>query len=100
MTTTQTLKPCLPARHIVRTAAAKSPYRRVAVLAVDPFRDSPPAMISARARGVVRITHRWERQFVGKTSRCAYRQALSAALEIAQELDGECDGRGEDRCAQ
>lgn len=77
--------------YIVQTAAAAMPsscwgtYRRVAVLEVEDGVDRA-AMISARARGVIRVVATWERCNVGRTSRCAYERALSEAREMAAEL--------------
>ncbi len=78
---------------IVRTAAAHMPnscwgvYRRVAVLEV--IKGTVPAMISSRARGVVRVVATWERRNVGSTDRCAYERAVSAARAMAAELTAE-----------
>jgi len=77
--------------YIVKTAAAKmpakvkAPYRRVAVLEVTP--GAAPKMISARARGVVRVVQTWERQHVGLTDRCAYQRALAEAHALAARLN-------------
>ena len=76
---------------IVQTATAnmpsrcKYPYKRVAVIETD-GRDKV-AMISPRARGVVRIVRTWERLSVGLTSRCAYRRALADAHEMVRKLE-------------
>ena len=81
-------------RYIVRHACAKMPsscrgtYRRVAVLEVeDDCDDSKPLMISARARGVVRVVETWEGLNVGKTHRCAFSRALAEANELARRLN-------------
>lgn len=77
--------------YVVKTAAAQMPgscwgvYRRVAVLEVE--RGTVPAMISERARGVVRVVETWEKLNVGKTERCAYRVALREAEELAARLN-------------
>ena len=84
-----------PTRFIVKTSAANMPascwgrYRRVAVIEVaDGVSDV--AMISERARGVVRIVETWERCNVGKQQiRCAYSRALAEAREIAANLNAE-----------
>lgn len=79
--------------YIVKTAAAKMPgscwgqYRRVAVLEV--MAGAEPAMISKRARGVVRVVQTWERLNVGTTERCAYERALAEARELVERLEGE-----------
>jgi len=72
-------------------------YRRVAVVNVRYdlawHGATHPAMISERARGVVKA-HGADRSVidlgthsVGKTERCAYRGALTRAEEIAQRLN-------------
>ena len=79
---------------IVLTASASVPssyrgqYRRVAVLEVEDGMESPPKMISERARGVIEIVETWERLHVGKTERGAYQQALVDAHALARELNG------------
>ena len=82
---------------VLMTASANMPkscwgiYRRVAVLEIDPSKlrdgDTLPRMISERARGVVRVVKTWEACNVGKTSRCAYRQALADASELIADLE-------------
>lgn len=78
-------------RYVVMTAAAKMPnscwgiYRRVAVAEIVP--GSAPKMISARARGVIRLVATWEKLNVGKTDRCAYGRALSEARALAEQLN-------------
>ena len=95
---------------IVMTASARMPsscwghYRRVAViemdddwLAVQRMRDviegrrprRGPAMISERARGVVRIVATWERRHVGSTERCAYIRAIGEAQSLIDRLTAE-----------
>ena len=77
--------------YIVQTAAAKMPnscwgqYRRVAVMEI--ITGTQPAMISKRARGVVRVVATWEKCNVGRTERCAYERALSEAYELAHQLN-------------
>lgn len=77
---------------IVKTAAAAMPnscwgtYRRVAVLEVEAG-VTDVAMISQRARGVVRVVATWEKCNVGHTSRCAYRLALAEAQQMAADLN-------------
>ena len=80
-------------RFIVMTAAAKvsgaakrGTYKRIAV--VEAEGDTIPAMISERAKGLVRIVQTWERLSVGKTDRCAYAVALVEAGELAALLNG------------
>jgi hypothetical protein len=83
---------------VVITAAACMPnscwgtYRRVAVLEV--VRGVTPKMISARARGVVRVICTWERRNVGKTDRCAYSRAVAEAVEMVDELNERTGARG------
>jgi hypothetical protein len=77
---------------IVKEATAKMPsscwgkYKRVAVLEVENgvFNVS---MISDKAKGVVQVVATWERLHVGTTPRCAYRQALQEAEEMARSLN-------------
>jgi hypothetical protein len=84
-------------RYIVMTASAHVPaswkwygtYRRVAVVETDLPAPSVPAMISERARGVVRIVDTWERLNVGKTERDAYSKALFEAGKLAAKLTAE-----------
>lgn len=77
---------------VVKTSAAKMPssckgvYRRVAVMEVE--KGTTPKMISERAKGVVRIVEIWEDLNVGRTERCAYRQALAEAEAMAARLNG------------
>ena len=76
---------------IVMTSSAKMPgsvrhpYRNVAVVLVEG--DNRPAMISAKARGVVRIVHHFGPQCVGKTAKCAYQRTLVKAQRMADELN-------------
>lgn len=78
---------------IVKTAADRVPggwgtYRRVAVLEVEPgVTADDVAMISPRAKGVIRVVETWNRLNVGKTDRCAYRRALAAAHALAEDLN-------------
>lgn len=80
--------------YIVQTAAAAMPsscwgvYRRVAVLEVHDGVQHV-AMISPRARGVVRVVHTQEKLNVGKTARCAYEKALAWATAYAAELNAD-----------
>jgi len=77
---------------IVQHAAAQMPqscwgiYRRVAVLEVEDGVERV-AMISERARGVVRVVTTWERCNVGTSSRCAFARALTEAEELANALN-------------
>ena len=80
---------------IVMTSSAKMPancwgiYRRVALVKLSQeytARDFEPAMISARARGVLRVIDLGN-HFVGKTERCAYERALALADARAVELN-------------
>jgi hypothetical protein len=77
--------------YIVMTACAKMPsncwgrYGRVAVIEVE--RGARPAMISQRARGVVKIIRTWERCFDGLTDRCAFARATAEAKALAAELN-------------
>jgi hypothetical protein len=78
---------------IVMTACAKvrgkarrfGRYRHVAVCEVEA--GQCPAMISERARGMVRIITDSGPVSEGKTDRCAYACALREAQEMARELN-------------
>ena len=78
--------------YIIQTASAKMPnscwgeYRRVAVIEVEDGVTSV-AMISKRAKGVIRVVETWEGLNVGTTKRCAYERALSAARILVRELN-------------
>ena len=82
-------------RFVVMTASAHVPsswkwygtYRRVAVVETDLEPPFMPAMISDRAKGVVRVVQTWERLNVGKTERDAYSKALAEAGEFATFLN-------------
>jgi hypothetical protein len=73
--------------YIVMTASAQRPssskghYRKVALCEVKEV-DYPPAMISERARGMVRIVQVWDRLHVGKTDKCEYQRALREAEKM------------------
>lgn len=83
-------------RYIVMTASAKVPSswkwkserRRVAVVETDLPAPLMPAMISDRARGVVRIVETWERCHVGKTERSEFSRAYAEAEKLAEKLNG------------
>lgn len=84
-------------KFVVQTASAKMPssckgrYSRVAVLELaDGYERA--AMISERAKGVVRICATWEKRSMGKTERCAYRVALREANALAAELTWQHSG--------
>ncbi len=78
--------------YIVQTAAAKMPntcwgvYRRIAILEVKAG-VKKVAMISTRARGLVRIVRTWEKLNVGTTNRCAFERALSEARALCDRLN-------------
>jgi len=94
--------PTKETKFIIKTSAACMPgscwgqYRRVAVLEVEAGVESV-AMISERARGVVRVVETWERRNVGpiakrgERGRCAYSRALMEAEELAEQLN---NGKG------
>lgn len=79
-------------KYIVQTAAAKMPvkcwgkYCRVAVIEVEEGVEAV-SMISARAKGVVRIVRVWEKCHVGTTARCEYQRVLATANKLASELN-------------
>lgn len=82
------------AQYIVQSAAAKMPskckgrYARVAVLEVADGVERV-AMISERARGVLRIVRTWEKRNVGKTERGAYQRAVADAEALALKLNAK-----------
>lgn len=78
---------------LVLSSAARMPgrfssrYRRVGV--VEALAGAPrPKMLSARARGVVRVVQTWERLHVGRTPRAAYQAALADAHRLATRANG------------
>lgn len=80
---------------VVMTSSAQMPnscwgkYRRVAlVLLTQEYtaRNMRPAMISSRARGVVRLEDMGHHS-VGKTDRCAYARTLKEATRRAHDLN-------------
>ena len=86
--------------YIVMSASAKMPstcwgrYRRVAVAQLTQQYTAMnwrPAMISARARGVLRIARDFGPQHTGTSPRCAYNQALAQAGELAHRLNNARD---------
>lgn len=82
-------------KFVVMQAAACMPnscwgrYRKVAVVEITDGFKGRPAMISARAKGVARVVALWDKQSVGKTARCAFRQALAAAEALCARLNAE-----------
>ena len=64
-------------------------YKRVAVVEIEDGFKGRPKMISRRARGVARVVALWDKQSVGKTARCAFRQALAAAEALCARLNAE-----------
>ena len=82
-------------RFTTQTASAKMPascfgrYGRVAVIEIEDGlpADFQPAMISERARGVVRIVQTWEKCNIGKTDRCAFARARARAEALANKLN-------------
>jgi len=70
--------------------SVKSPYGKVAVVELDGS-GIEPKMISERARGIKRIVQVWDRQFMGKTDKCAYAIAFKEAQELAEKLNESRD---------
>jgi hypothetical protein len=62
-------------------------YRNVAVVEVES--GARPAMISERAKGVVRIVKHWGGLSVGKTERSQYAVAFAEADALANKLNEE-----------
>lgn len=78
-------------RHFqIMTASERMPggcmgrYRRIAL--VETETTERPAMISKRARGMVRIIQEWRCLNSGLTERCAYRRALVEAEAALEKL--------------
>ena len=82
-------------KFVVMQAAACMPnscwgrYRKVAVVEIEDGFKGKPKMISRRAKGVARVVALWDKQSVGKTARCAFRQALAAAEALCARLNAE-----------
>lgn len=78
----------------IQSAAANMPsscwghYKRIGLLEVDSA-DADPAMISDRARGVVRVVRTWERLHVGTSERCAFERAWREAETLKAQLEAE-----------
>jgi hypothetical protein len=88
------------AMHVVMTSSKKmpssvcSPYRNVAVVQLNQeftANNWRPKMISARARGVLRVIHLGHYPANGKTDRSGYQQALKRANELALQLNSVRD---------
>lgn len=79
------------ADYIIMTSAAKMPsscwgrYRNVAICQVAA--GARPAMITAHARGMIRIVAYWGRLHVGTTERAAYQRVLASATARCAELN-------------
>ena len=91
-------------RFIVMHATAKMPgncwgtYRRIAIVEIVPGAPMP-RMISARARGVIRVVQTWERLHTGihaPTGACAFSQAWKEATQLCDKMnhDANCYGKG------
>ena len=82
---------------IVMVRTAKMPatcwgrYARVGVVIVDRdiVPEGEPAMLSKRARGVVRVVETWEACHVGTTERCASARAFAEATTMAERCNRE-----------
>jgi hypothetical protein len=89
--------------YIVMTSSAKMPsscwgrYQNVAIVEVEAGTKCP-AMISERARGVVRIVHHYGPQFHGKSQNCNYYRTLLAATAEAARLNGLENGVSHSAC--
>jgi hypothetical protein len=68
-------------------AAKFGRYRHVAVLEIEP--GTKPAMISERARGVLRVVWDSGAVSVGKTEKSAYARAQREAAELLVKLQAE-----------
>lgn len=69
-------------------SSVRSKYRRVAVVEISDDMTREPAMISERAKGVIRIVQTWERLHAGtRGGNTAFDRALRDAEELARRLD-------------
>ena len=81
-------------RFVIKISSASMPstcwgqYRHIGLLEMED-NAPPPAMISKRSRGCIRVVEEWRNLNVGKTARCAYRRALAEAEARKAELEGE-----------
>lgn len=71
--------------HVRGKARKYGQYRNVAVVQTDG--EAIPAMISDRARHMVRIVRHFGSRSVGKTPRCQYHQTLAWAETVAAHLN-------------
>ena len=87
-----------PCRFVIMEASDRIPSswqwqyaaRRIAVVELTPeyaAEGRRPKMISARARGVQTIVETWNQLRPGKTDRCEYGRAKSAAEQLAARLN-------------
>ena len=76
----------------VRGKAKFGRYRNIAVVEVKDGHPTP-AMISARARGVVRIVRHYGSCSVGTTERCQYERYYKQATELCETLNHEESAR-------
>lgn len=67
-------------------ASCRGRYRRIGLLEVEDGVEFV-AMISERARGVLRIVKTWEKLSVGRTMKSAYGRALAEATRLADALN-------------
>lgn len=76
---------------IIKSSCAKMPascwgkYKRIGVLEVEDD-TKKVAMISKRAKGVIRVVRTWENLNVGKGVRDAYSRALSEANDLIDDM--------------
>lgn len=87
------------AMHIVMTASAKpvskngmsfGNYKRVAVVQLTQeytAQGKRPAMISDRAKGILKIVWKRDRVHVGKTDKCEFSRVLADAKAYAKQLN-------------
>lgn len=79
----------------VSSRARLGRYRNVAV--VEHAEGGFPAMISPRARGMIRIVRHFGACSVGKTDRCEYRRTLKEAVQLLDSLRQGMSGAKEYR---
>ncbi len=87
----------MPNTHFtIMTSCASMParyrgkYKNIAIVEYEGGK--VPAMISERARGMVRIVRRWNCQYVGKSSNCEYARSMREAEDYLAALNAGLDG--------
>jgi hypothetical protein len=84
-------------RYVVMTSAGHSVngygwagrYRNVAICLIEG--ETPPKMISPRAKGMIHIVREWRGCYVGYTEKSHYARARLEAEALAAKLNNELD---------